>query len=83
MKGRNMKSLKTKKEQVLEDFEQGKDISKHFDMDMGVKTVNLDLPIWAIKALDCEATRRGVARQALMKMWLIDRLDDLKEKEAV
>jgi hypothetical protein len=83
MKGKNMKSLKTKKDQILDDFEQGKDISKHFKMNMGVKTVNIDLPVWAIKALDSESTRRGVARQALMKMWLIDRLDDLKKKEAV
>ena len=78
-----MKSSKARKEKLLEDFEQGKDIAKHFDIDMGVKTVNLDLPVWAIKGLDQEATRRGVARQALMKMWLIDRLDILKkEKEA-
>lgn len=78
-----MKSLKTKKEQLVTDFDQGNDISKHFDLNMGVKTVNLDLPVWAIKAFDQEATRRGVARQALMKMWLIDRLDALMKKEAV
>ena len=77
-----MKSSKAKRDQVLDDFESGKDISKHFDIEMGVKTVNVDLPIWAIKALDQEATRRGVARQALMKMWLVDRLDGLKKEKA-
>ncbi|MGK5085145.1 hypothetical protein WDW37_17800 [Bdellovibrionota bacterium FG-1] len=41
----------------------------------------MDLPLWAIRALDKEATRRGVARQALMKMWLVDRLDSLNEKQ--
>jgi len=80
MKGLNMKTSKTKKEQLVEDFEHGKDISKHFDIDTGVKTVNVDLPIWAIKSLDLEATRRGVARQALIKMWLIDRVDELEKK---
>lgn len=76
-----MKSSKNRKDRLVEDFEEGRDVSEHFDINMGVKTVNVDLPIWAIKALDQESTRRGVARQALMKMWLIDRLDDLKEKE--
>ena len=39
------------------------------------KIINIDLPSWAIQALDQEATRRGVARRALIKMWLVDRLD--------
>jgi hypothetical protein len=33
-----------------------------------------------VKELDKEATRRGVARQALIKMWLIERLDSLRAK---
>ena len=45
--------------------------------------VNVELPLWTIKALDKEATRRGVARQALMKMWLVDRLDAINTKQAV
>ena len=74
-----MKLSKTKngRHQIMRDFEQGKDVSSHFDISKGTKTVNVDLPVWAIKALDVEAERRGVARQALIKMWLIDRLDSL------
>ena len=75
-----MKSSKNK-DDLVKKFDEGKDISKDFDFNLGVKTVNIDLPIWAIKCLDSEATRRGVARQALMKMWLIDRLDSIKEQE--
>lgn len=47
------------------------------DLDQATRIVNIELPLWAIQALDKEATRRGVARQALMKMWLVDRLDGL------
>lgn len=39
------------------------------------KRVNLDLPKWMIKRLDMEAKRIGVARQAIMKMFLAERLE--------
>ena len=42
------------------------------------RRVNLDIPTWALKELDREADRRGITRQALIKMWLIDRIDALK-----
>lgn len=45
------------------------------------KRLVLDLPVWAIRALDVEATRRGIARQALIKNWLVDRLDALVENK--
>lgn len=45
------------------------------------KRVNLDIPAWAIKELDREATRRGITRQALMKTWLIDKIDALKMRD--
>lgn len=40
-----------------------------------VKRVNVDFPQWMVAKLDVEAKRRGVTRQALIKMWLSDRLD--------
>lgn len=45
------------------------------------KRVNVDIPVWAIKELDRESDRRGITRQALIKTWLIDRLDALKARE--
>jgi hypothetical protein len=50
------------------------------DLEVATKPVNVDLPIWAIKELDKEATRRGIARQALIKSWLVDQIDFLKSK---
>ena len=37
--------------------------------------VGFDLPVFLIAGLDREAKRRGITRQALIKMWLADRLD--------
>jgi hypothetical protein len=42
------------------------------------KRVGVDLPPWAIRALDREAARRGITRQSLIKTWLVDRLDQLE-----
>ena len=76
----NTKKIPT--QEFDEKFESGESMSAHVDWNAATKTVNLDLPVWVIRALDVEASRRGVARQALMKMWLVDRLDDLSKKEA-
>lgn len=45
------------------------------------KRVNVDIPVWAIKELDKESDRRGITRQALIKTWLIDKIDALKTRE--
>lgn len=39
------------------------------------KRVNVDFPGWMVDRLDREAKHRGVSRQALIKMWLADRLE--------
>ncbi|MCR9068894.1 MAG: BrnA antitoxin family protein [Rhodobacteraceae bacterium] len=39
------------------------------------KRVNVDFPGWMVTRLDREAKHRGVSRQALIKMWLADRLE--------
>lgn len=39
--------------------------------------VNVDFPKWVVTALDREANRIGVARQALIKMWIVERLERL------
>jgi hypothetical protein len=62
-------------------FESGEDISEFVDYSKGrrpnleQKRVNLDLPIWMIERLDKEARRLGVARQAVMKMFLAQHLE--------
>lgn len=51
----------------------------YFDTKNAIRRINLDIPEWAILALDQEAERRGVARQALVKNWLIDKIDEAKK----
>ncbi len=38
--------------------------------------VNVDFPPLMVRDLDAVATVRGVTRQALIKMWLADKLDE-------
>ncbi|GAA5316987.1 MAG: hypothetical protein AseanaTS_21910 [Candidatus Pelagadaptatus aseana] len=39
------------------------------------KRVNVDFPIWMIESLDREASRLGVTRQSIIKVWLAERLE--------
>ena len=41
--------------------------------------VNVDFPKWVVTALDREANRIGVARQALIKLWTVERLEEVKK----
>jgi len=40
------------------------------------KRVNVDFPVWIIDSLDKEATRVGVTRQSIIKIWLAERLEE-------
>ena len=39
------------------------------------KRVNVDFPTWMIDSLDREASRLGVTRQSIVKVWLAERLE--------
>lgn len=39
------------------------------------KRVNVDFPTWMIDSLDREASKLGVTRQAVIKVWLAERLE--------
>ncbi len=40
------------------------------------KRVNVDFPLWVIDSLDREANRVGVTRQSIIKLWLVERLEE-------
>lgn len=80
---------KTKRKQTLKPitgkeldrmFDEGKDITPYLDMSTAVfvrpkiRRVNVDFPDWMVKRLDEEAVKMNVSRQAIIKMWLRDRL---------
>ncbi|MDP3542034.1 MAG: CopG family antitoxin [Elusimicrobiota bacterium] len=62
-------------------FDEGKDITPYLDLERAVfvrpkiKRVNVDFPDWMVKKLDEEADKLNVSRQAIIKMWLRERLD--------
>jgi hypothetical protein len=61
-------------------FDEGEDVSEHIDWssarrpNLESKRVNVDFPAWVVTGLDREARRLGVTRQALIKLWIAERL---------
>lgn len=60
-------------EEILEYF----DTSKIKMINEEPKRVNIDFPSWMVKSLDKEAKHIGVSRQAVIKMWLAEKLKSL------
>jgi hypothetical protein len=62
-------------------FDDGEDVSAYFDLSTATRVnakprrVNVDFPDWMVRSLDAQAQKRGVTRQALIKMWLADCLE--------
>jgi hypothetical protein len=46
------------------------------------RRVNIDFPAWMVQSLDKEAKHIGVSRQAVIKMWLAEKLKDLNSTAA-
>lgn len=66
-------------------FDAGEDISDLVDFDNATRPnqqqrVNVDFPIWVVEALDRESDRLGVTRQSIIKIWIAERLEQLKKK---
>ena len=47
------------------------------------RRVNVDFPAWMIESLDQEATRVGVTRQSIIKVWLAERLEEIAANKAL
>ena len=58
-----------------EDIVENLDLSSAKRVNQEQKRVNVDFPIWMIESLDKEASRLGVTRQSIIKVWLAERLD--------
>jgi len=69
-------------------FDDNEDILEHFDLSSArrinqkKKRINLDFPEWIINSLDREASRIGVTRQSIIKMWLVERLETQEANKA-
>ena len=51
------------------------DLSTIKRLNQSQKRVNVDFPSWVIDSLDREASRVGVTRQSIIKLWLVERLE--------
>lgn len=62
-------------------FDDGADIDEYIDWSSATrpnlvpKRVNVDFPLWMVTRLDRRAQELGITRQALIKMWIADRLE--------
>jgi len=69
-----------KADQFERQFDEGGDITAHLDLTkakrvlQAPKRVNVDFPAWMVDSLDREASKLGVTRQSIIKVWLAERL---------
>ncbi len=62
-------------------FDACEDISDAVDWDAArrinhePRRVNVDSPAWMVASMDQEADRLGITRQALIKVWIAERLE--------
>jgi hypothetical protein len=65
-------------------FDEGKDVTSYLDTDKKVRVVddvqrvNVDFPRWMVDSLDGEAKRLGISRQAVIKFWIAEKLEDYR-----
>lgn len=78
-----------KADEFDKNFDEGDDILDALDLSKAKRTlqdqkrVNVDFPAWMIDALDKEASRVGVTRQSIIKVWLAERLEELAANKAL
>jgi hypothetical protein len=67
-------------------FDEGVDITDALDLSkarrplQAQRRVNVDFPAWMIDSLDREASKLGVTRQSVIKIWLAERLESRADR---
>ncbi|HRI38160.1 MAG TPA: hypothetical protein PLO50_06355 [Nitrospira sp.] len=67
-------------------FDDGKDVTPYLATSKarrpghGQKRVNVDFPSWMIESLDTQASRLGITRQSVIKLWIAERLKEETKK---
>ena len=80
MKTKKTKTITAKEFDKL--FDEGGDITPYIDVtrirkpNTEARRVNVDFPAWMVNSLDKEATRLGVTRQSLIKLWIADKIQN-------
>ena len=72
MKAKNFdKKFDDNKQDIIDDLE----LSTIKRPNQKQKRINVDFPSWVVDSLDREASRVGVTRQSIIKLWLVERLE--------
>ncbi len=66
------KKFDENKQDIIDDL----DLSSAKRPNQKQKRINVDFPSWVIDSLDREANRIGVTRQSIIKLWLVERLEE-------
>ena len=80
--------LKISAEEFDRRFDNGEDITPYLDLSKAsrpgreLQRVNVDFPNWMVGAMDKEASRLGVSRQALIKFVMDNHLQSAKSAHA-
>jgi len=67
-------------EEFDEKFNAGEDISQYLEIDkarrpaLEQKKISVSLPEWMITGIDNKARKMGISRQAVLKMWIAEKL---------
>ena len=78
-----------KAEKFDQSFDEGVDLTASLNLPkarrvlQAQKRVNVDFPTWMIDSLDREASKLGVTRQSVIKVWLAERLEATSSGGAV
>jgi len=67
--------LDKKFDEGVEDIVDDLDMSTATRPNRAQKRVNVDFPVWMVESLDREASRLGVTRQSIIKVWIAERLE--------
>jgi hypothetical protein len=68
-------------------FDEGEDITPYVDKSsirrpgLEVRRVNIDFPEWIIQKLDFQSKLIGVSRQALIKLWVSERVQQENQNQ--
>lgn len=66
------KNFDVNKQDIIDDL----DLSTIKRPNQKQKRINVDFPSCVIDSLDREASRIGVTRQSIIKLWLVERLEE-------
>ena len=64
-------------------FDSGEEVIKYLDLQKAARPgqeqrrVNVEFPDWMVDSLDKEARRLGVTRQAVIKVWIAEKLKEV------